>query len=138
MTAANHRREPMFPGFGSNDWKQSFHVFKKDVGRLHHLNRKRGIDHIAAGQPEMEPAAGGRADVFGDVGGKGDDIVVKSAFKLLATVETEFGPSFYLRQIFFRDYALRAKRFTGEQFNLQPDLEFALFAPDFPHDRAGV
>ena len=31
-----------------------------------------------------------------------------------------------------------AKRLGGEQLDLQPDLEFALFSPDVPHLGTGV
>ena len=39
----------------------------------------------------MKPAAGFAVDILGDVGGKGDDIMVQRALEFLASVEAERG-----------------------------------------------
>ena len=39
----------------------------------------------------------------------------------------------HLLQILAAAPALGAKRLAGEQFDLQPDFQLALFAPDLPH-----
>ena len=60
--------------------RSDFDVGNKDVRRLGHLNCERRIDDVAAGQPKMQPAARGRADVLRDVGRKSDDVVVEGLF----------------------------------------------------------
>src|SRR5438552_3028746 len=138
MTSPNHWSVPVLPGFGRNSLTQLFHVVNKNVRRLRHLKGKSGVNHVAARQAEMEPTAGGRANVFSDVRRKGDDIMVEGALEFLATIEIKGRARLHLSQILFWNQALRRESFTGKQFDLQPDFEFALLAPDFPHDRAGV
>ena len=86
----------------------------------------------------MQPPAGGRADVLGDVGGEGDDVVIDSALDLLAPLHGERGARLDLLEVLARHQPFGAERFAGEEFDLQPDFELALFAPDFPHHRARV
>ena len=47
----------------------------------------------------------------------------------------ERGPGFHLREILFRHEPSADQRLAGEQFDLQPDFQLALLAPDFPHFR---
>ena len=51
--------------------------------RLHHLHGERGVDHVAAGEAEVEPAAGVVVDFLGDGGGEADDVVVERFFQFL-------------------------------------------------------
>ena len=46
------------------------------VARLAHLQRLRGVDDVGGGQAEVQPAAA-RADVLGDVGREGDQVVLR-------------------------------------------------------------
>jgi isopentenyl phosphate kinase len=39
--------------------RSAFHVGDENVGALNHLHGAGGVAHVAAGQAEMEPAAGG-------------------------------------------------------------------------------
>jgi len=39
----------------------------------------------------MEPAAGGRADVFGDVRGESDDVVIERFLEFFAALDVEGG-----------------------------------------------
>ena len=55
-----------------------------------------------------------------------------------APLHAERGAALDLLKILAGHQPLGAERFAGEQFDLQPDFELALFAPDFPHHRAGV
>src|SRR6266550_2167110 len=86
----------------------------------------------------MEPAAGGRANVLGDIGREGDDVMIESAFQFLTALDSESSPGLHSNQVLLRHNACRAKGFAGEKFDLQPELQLALFAPDFPHGRARV
>ena len=86
----------------------------------------------------MKPAARFAVNVFGDVGGESDDVVVQRALEFLAAVEAEGGLRLHLLEVGFRDDALLDKRFGGKQFDLQPDLQLALLSPDVPHLGAGI
>jgi hypothetical protein len=138
VAAADHRRELMFLGPGGDRLAQHLDILDEHAGRLHHLHREGGIPHVAAGQAVVQPPVGGRADVLGDVGRESDDVVVKRALKLLAPLNAERGAGLDLPEILPGHQPLGAERFAGEQFDLQPDFQLALFAPDLPHERARV
>ena len=86
----------------------------------------------------MEPAISGWTNVLGDIGGKGDHIVIERALQFLATLHIESGARSYLGKILPGDQALGTERLCGEQLDLEPGLELMLFAPDFPHRWTGV
>ena len=72
--------------------RSGLHV--RDAGcppTLDHLHGEGGVDDVAAGEAEMQPAAGRVVDVLGDIGREGDDVVVERALEFLAAVETEGG-----------------------------------------------
>src|SRR6266446_1883351 len=133
MAAANHGRELIFFCLESDDLAQPLDIGEQNVRRLHHLDAKGGVNDVAASEAEMEPAAGRRANVLRDIGHEGDDVMVEGAFEFLTTLYTERRPGLHPSQVIFWHDARGAKGFAGEQFDLQPDLELALFAPDFPH-----
>jgi hypothetical protein len=135
MAAADHGGEAVLARLGRDDFSQGLDVGNEDVGRLRHLDGKGGVPDVAAGEAEVQPAAGGRADVFGDVGGERDDVVVECAFEFLATIHGKRRPGFHPRKILFWHQSLSGEGFGGEQFDLEPDFQLALFAPDFPHLR---
>jgi len=88
----------------------------------------------------MKPAAGVVIDGLGDGGGEADDVVVENFFQL-ALAGDEAGQigepfvatGFDLREIFRRNNFLLHQRLAGEQFDLQPNLEFIFVRPDRPH-----
>ena len=47
--------------------------------------------------------------------------------------QAEIGPGLDPHEIRGRDQALLDKRFTGEEFDLEPDLEFVFVGPDGAH-----
>src|SRR5262245_17708073 len=51
---------------------QRFHVGNENVGALRQLHGKRRVDDVAAGEAEVEPAAGLIVDFFSDGGGEPD------------------------------------------------------------------
>ena len=91
VAAANHRSELVLLRSGGNGLAQDLYVLDEHASRLHHLHGKGGINHIAAGQAVVQPPAGGRADVFGDVRGEGDDVVIERALELFAPLQAERG-----------------------------------------------
>src|ERR1043166_1041096 len=86
----------------------------------------------------MKPAAGGIIDVFGDVGGERDDVVVEGFLQLFRALDAESGARRHNFKIFFRDRAFLDESLAGEELDLQPDFELALFCPDLAHWRARI
>ena len=70
----------------------------------------------------MQPAAGGFTDVLGDIRGKRNNIVIKGTLQFLAPFNAERCPRLHLREIFLRHEAFCTKSFTGEEFDLKPEL----------------
>ena len=99
VAAADHRRELVFARLAGDDFAQGLDIGNENVRRLRHLHGEGGVDDIAAGQAEMQPAAGGRADVFGDVGGEGDDVVIEGLLQFLAAFDAEGGLGLHLGEI---------------------------------------
>ena len=79
VSATDHRRSPMFERAPANDLGESIEIRKNQIARLTHLNRLRRIDDIGRRHSEMHPARR-IADVFGDRGREGDQIVLGFAF----------------------------------------------------------
>jgi hypothetical protein len=138
VAAANHGRELMFARLRSNHLPKFLNIADQNVRRLHHLDRERGIDDVAAGEAEVKPATRLAVDVFCDVGGERDNVVVQRALEFLAAVEAEGGFRLHLLKVGFRNDALLDKRFGGKQLDLQPNLQLALLGPDVPHLGAGI
>ena len=69
-----------------DDWQQLLCVGDENV-RACVICTANAVSHdIAAGQAEMQPAAGGVVDFFGDGGGEADDVVVERFFQFLLRV----------------------------------------------------
>ena len=133
VTATDHRDELRFARATFNRFAQVLNVRNQDVRGLNHLHSERSVEYVAAGQAEMQPATRRRADVFRDVGGKSDDVVIERALQFFAPLDVERGLGPHLREVLLRHDTGGDEGFGREQFNLQPDLELALLGPDFAH-----
>ena len=146
VAAADARREFVFLGAPvAMDGQQLLHVGDEDVRALHHLDGEGGVNDVAAGQAEMEPAAGVVVDFFGDGGGEADDVVIERLFQfLLARDEAgQIGEPFVRAAFDFGEIGARHDAFldqclAGEQFDLQPEPELVFVGPDGPHFRSGI
>ena len=121
------------------DGQQRLHVGNEDVRALHHLHGERGVNDVAAGEAEMEPAAGVVVDFFGDGGGEADDVVVERLFQfLLARDEAgQVGKplvraGFDFGEIGARHDAFLDQGLAGEQFDLQPEAELVFVRSRWP------
>src|SRR5947207_11256559 len=123
VATADHGRQSMAAGFGGDGLAEFFEISQQKISRADHLNRKSGIDYVAAGQSKVQPATRRLANVFSDVGGKSDDIMIEHPLELLTPLDAECRPAFHLGQIFFRDEPFPGKRFGRQQLDLQPELE---------------
>ena len=145
VAASNTWRELVFPGALRNGGSRGLHVGDEQVGALHHLDGVAGVAHVAAGQAEVEPAAGLVVDLLGDGGGEADDIVIQCFLQLaLAGDETgQVGEPFVaarpdLCEVLRGHNAFLDQRLTGEEFDLEPELELVFVGPDGPHLGARV
>src|SRR4051812_20272348 len=102
VTAADHRHELRFARATLDHLAQIFNVRNQDVSGLDHLYREGGIQHVAAGQAKVQPTARWRADVFGDVRRKRDDVVVERLLEFFAALDVEGGFGLHLREVLFR------------------------------------
>jgi hypothetical protein len=140
MAAANAGHELGFPRAPRDDFAQRLYIGDENVGALNHLHGAGGVAHVAAGQAEMEPAAGRAFDFFGDGGGESDDVVIKDFLQFfLPRDETgQVGKPFVGAGLDFGEVssghnALLNERLAGKEFDLQPDAELVFVRPDGPH-----
>jgi hypothetical protein len=85
----------------------------------------------------MNPTRG-RANGSGDIFKKGNDIVVCPLLDLENFRNRKTRPFPDFSRVLFRDLAELGHRFAREQFDLKPNLEFALVGPDIAHLRPRV
>ena len=109
------------------------HIVDKDVRRLRHLYRQGGIDNIGGREPFVDMARS-RADVFGDIGGERDDIVIGRALDLADAFDIEFRATLDGREVFPWNLA----RLASQNLDLKPDGELVLLRPDIAHHLAAV
>ncbi len=140
VAAAHARRELVFLRTPGDYGQKFFDVGNQDVRALLHLHGVTGVAHVAAREAEMKPAAGVVVDDFGDGGGEANDVVVQNFFKFALTRNEagQVGEPFVatgldLREIFGGNNLLLHQRLAGEEFDLQPDLEFIFVGPNRPH-----
>ena len=103
------------------------------------------IADVAAGEAEVEPAAGVVVDLLSDGGGETDDVVVEGFFQFTLAGdeagqvgEPGVATLFDLREIFGGHHAFLHEGFAGEQLDLEPDAEFVFIGPNRPHVRTGI
>ncbi len=121
------------------------HVGDENFGALLHLHGECGIPDVAAGEAEMEPAAGLIVDFFRDGGGKADDVVVEGLFQFLLAFDEPFQvgetlvrAGFDFLKVSLGDDALGDERFGSKKFDLQPNLELVFVGPNAPHFGARI
>ena len=88
MRAADHRRTPMLFGARVHRLHQAVETLQDQVAGFAHLQRLRGVDDVGRRQAEMQPARG-RADVLGDGGREGDDVVLRDLFDVFDARDVE-------------------------------------------------
>jgi len=145
MAAPNARRELVFLRPAGDDGQQLLHVGDEEIRALLHLHGVASVAHVAAGEAEVEPAAGVVVDGFGDGGGEADDIVVERflQFFLSGDEAGQISEPFVATGLDLleipRGYdAFLHECLAGEEFDLQPESEFVFVGPDGPHFGAGI
>ena len=108
-------------------------VCNENIRALHHLDGEGGIHNITAGQSKVEPAARPIIDVLRHAGREGDHIMIECFLQLLASLQIERSARAHELEVFARNNFLLHERLGRKEFDLQPNLKFALLRPDFPH-----
>ena len=137
VAAAHHGRESVRTGLlrgGSADFVDTF---DQQIGGFGHLHRERGVEDIGRGQPLVHPTGGG-TDRGGDIFEEGNDVVVGALFDLEDLGEGKFGFFADGLGVSGRDLSQPGHGLTGEGFDLEPDLVFALVGPEGAHLRPGI
>ena len=78
---AHHHRPGFGPGTSDQHGEETIAVEQQALAGGAQLERQPGVDHVAAGQPEVEIAAL-RPDRLGDLADEGDDVVIGRPFDL--------------------------------------------------------
>ena len=90
VRAADGRRHLMFEGATLERREQRVDVGDEDVARAAELHGEAGVEHVGAGQPQMDEARFG-ADEFGEVSEEGDDVVLRHPLDLVDPRHVELG-----------------------------------------------
>ena len=101
------------------------------------LDGEAGVEHVARRHALVGEAALG-ADVFGDAGEEGDDVVLHLALDLVDAGDVELALLAVVVGGALRDRAEFGHRLHGERLDLEPDAVAALGLPDRHHFGACV
>ena len=107
------------------------------VGRLDHLQRQRRVDDVGRGQAEVQPARA-RPDVFRDVGGEGDQVVLGGLLDLVDAGDVEVALGADVPRRLARHEAGLGHHLGGDGLDFEPGFEAAAVAPDATHFGRGV
>ncbi len=117
--------------------QQRIHIGEQDIASLRQLHRQASIQHIRRCHALMYKARL-IANIFGQVGEKGDHVMLCFAFNLVNAVNIEITTLPHRLGGSLGNNAQLRLRITGMGFNLEPDTEFALRVPDGGHLGAGI
>ena len=137
VAAARAQRAGMLAGAPREHLEQAIGILDQQVRGLSQLNGKGGIEHVRGGHALMHPA-GLFADMLGDIGEKGDDVVPCLALDLVDPRDIEAAALAQRVSGAFRDGAGRLHRFGGKDLDLEHDPEAVLRLPDGGHAGACV
>jgi len=129
----------ILPAEGSllEHFEEPFEVLQQQVRGFDQQQRQGRVEHIRRGQPLVD-VAGSRADVFGNIGEKGNDIMLGLLFDLGDAGHVEIGLLPDRTQILRGNAALLGKPFANRQLDLQPFTILVFQGPDPPHFRPGI
>ena len=135
VRAADGRRHLVFAGAALERGVERIHVGDEKIGGAHQLHVEAGVEHVGGCHALMHEARF-RPDDFGEMGQKGDDIVLDLALDLVDARDIEFRrfalvPDRLRR--FLRDDAELGHRVGGMRLDLEPDAKPRLRRPDRGH-----
>jgi len=132
VAAADGQRMGMFQRTLADRRDDRVQVLQQQVGRLGQLHRQRGVQHIGAGHALMQEARF-RADMFGDIGQEGDDVVLRLLLDLVDPVGVERAALPDRLGRFLGYGAQFGHRIAGMGLDLEPDPVTVPRFPDVGH-----
>jgi hypothetical protein len=140
VRTADGRREFIFARTPLQRRLERIDVGKEEIGSPHQLDIEAGIEHVGRGHALVHETCI-RSDEFGEMGEKGDDVVLDLALDLVDARGVEFR-----RVAFFpdrlrrglRDHAEFGHGVGGVRLDLEPNAKPRLRRPDRCHLRTGV
>ena len=135
--SADDRRVLEFKGAAGEDVGEGQDAFANFSGGFLELEGLRGVDNVGGGEAVVEPAGFG-ADVLGNGGGEGDDVVLDCGFDLVDALDGEGGLVADGVGGFAGDDAGVGEGLRGGDFHLEPAAVLVFVGPDARHLGAGV
>ena len=135
VRAADGRGELVFERAAFERGVELFHVGDQEVGGAHELHIEAGVEHVGRGHALVHEARF-RADELGQMGQKGDDVVLGLAFDFLDPRDIELGcfalgPDFRCRRR--RNNPEFSHGAGGMRLDLEPDTKARFRRPDRRH-----
>ena len=127
----------VFVGAGLDRGEDLVEVGQQFVGCLGELHREAGVEDVRGGHPLVDEARLG-ADVLGDRGEKGDDVMLDLGFDGIDPGDIEIP---LVADHFDRrpgDHAEFGLSLASQGFDFQPDAETVFRFPDAGHFRPGI
>ncbi len=137
VAAADRRRVLVFEGALFQRCQHRVEIGEQQVGGLGELHRQAGVEHVARGHPLVDEARL-RPDMLGQVGQKGDDVVMRLALDLVDARDLEGAALAHRPGRALRDDAELGLRLAGQRLDLEPDAKAVLGRPDRRHLRPAV
>ena len=137
VAAADGERVLMLEGAALERLQQPLQVGMQDIAGARQLNGEAGIQDIRGRQPKMQETRFG-PDVLGDIGEKGDDVVLGFLLDLVNAGDLELRALADQAGRLLGDEAQFGLGVAGMELDIEPDLEFRLRLPDRRHLRAAI
>ena len=137
VTAADDRRVFVLDGASLQRQEQRLETVEQQVCGGGELDRKSGVEHIARGHALMDETRF-RANMFGEVCEKGDDVVPGLALERVDALEVERAALADRARRALGDDAQCRLRVAGMGLDLEPDPEPVLRRPDPRHFGAAI
>ena len=137
MTAPDHGRKLVFDRPLGNGLTQRGEIVPKNAAGGVHLHRQGGVEQIRGGQTLVDPARGG-TDMGCHFLQKGDHIVIGAFLDLPHFLNIKGGPGPDGGSILPWNGSQFGHAFAGQDFNFEPDFQFALLRPERAHLRKRV
>jgi hypothetical protein len=134
VRAANLRRLFEFKRALLQHFKKRLNFLKENVAGFPEQQGVRSVDNVGRGQAIVNKARG-LANVFGQIGGKGDDVGVGCFLNFIYALDGKLGARFDLLDCVARNGHHLGVHFADSNLHVQPLLEFALLAPERAHFR---
>ena len=137
VAAADRRRVAELTRAALEHRQQRVEVGDHQVGGARQLDAEARVEDVRTRHPLMDEARR-IADMLGQVGQEGDDVVPRLALDRVDPRDLEAAAFPHRRRRLARDDAQLGERVHGVRFDFEPDTEAGLGLPDRDHLGAGV